>query len=152
GLLVVVVPGAAHAVPCTFTCPSQDQGGFDLGESDPGPPLFCSYPADPNEDPHDFYCTYDTATGELVQDVDADLCPSNAVCSNATCGNDIAEAGEQCDGSDLNGETCTDFGFTGGALSCDGSCSFDTSGCTSASCGDGTANGQEACDGSDLRG
>lgn len=45
------------------------------------------------------------------------------------CGNDkIDVAGEQCDGSDLGGETCISLGFRRGALAC-ASCRFDTSGC-----------------------
>ncbi|HII71736.1 TPA: hypothetical protein HA265_03200 [Candidatus Woesearchaeota archaeon] len=50
----------------------------------------------------------------------------------AVCGNGIWEAGEQCDGADLNGQTCVSQGFTGGTLSCAaGTCLFNTSACTS---------------------
>ena len=47
------------------------------------------------------------------------------------CGNGNQETGEECDGSDLGGQTCQGLGFDGGSLACDGSCSFDTSSCTS---------------------
>ncbi len=47
------------------------------------------------------------------------------------CGNDIIDSGEQCDGSNLGGQTCTSRGYTGGTLSCGGSCAFDVSACTS---------------------
>jgi hypothetical protein len=43
------------------------------------------------------------------------------------CGNGIAESGEQCDGSDLGGQTCEGLG---GTLSCKADCTFNTSGCT----------------------
>ena len=54
------------------------------------------------------------------------------------CGNGVVDAGEQCDGSNLNSQTCVTRGFTGGALSCTASCTFDTSSCTSSS-GGGTS-------------
>jgi subtilisin-like proprotein convertase family protein len=47
------------------------------------------------------------------------------------CGNNLRETPEVCDGSDLAGQTCVSQGFTGGTLSCNGSCSaFVTSACT----------------------
>jgi hypothetical protein len=47
------------------------------------------------------------------------------------CGNDLIEGGELCDGTDLGGQTCGDFGCSGGSLACNGSCDgFDTSNCT----------------------
>jgi hypothetical protein len=45
------------------------------------------------------------------------------------CGDGIAECGEDCDGGDLAGETCSSLGHGSGTLGCDGMCSFDTSGC-----------------------
>ena len=76
---------------------------------------------------------------------------------NGWCGDDILNGdstmigSEICDASNLNGESCLSLGFTGGVLSCNSSCHFNTSLCTS-SCGDGavqTPNGEgvyEACD------
>jgi len=46
------------------------------------------------------------------------------------CGNEVKEEGEQCDGSDLGGETCQSKGYDGGSLSCNADCTFNTSGCT----------------------
>lgn len=47
------------------------------------------------------------------------------------CGNDILETyiGEQCDGTDLGGETCVSLGYDSGSLACKQDCIFDTSGC-----------------------
>jgi len=47
------------------------------------------------------------------------------------CGDDVAEAEEDCDGIDLAGMTCPDVDpmFTGGTLACDVSCAFDTTAC-----------------------
>jgi hypothetical protein len=62
-----------------FSCPPQDELGFPLGQnSNSGGVLFCSYPAVPNENPNDFFCTYNANTGALTQDNDAGLCPGTA--------------------------------------------------------------------------
>lgn len=46
------------------------------------------------------------------------------------CGNGIVNDGEDCDGRELDGATCTSAGaFVGGALACKDACTFDTSGC-----------------------
>lgn len=47
------------------------------------------------------------------------------------CGNGVLEAGfaEQCDGANLGGKTCADFGFDLGELACAATCEFDTSSC-----------------------
>ena len=50
----------------------------------------------------------------------------------SVCGNGIKEGSEQCDGSDLAGQSCTTEGYTGGTLSCSASCTFNTSACTTA--------------------
>ncbi len=49
--------------------------------------------------------------------------------ASSVCGNNVREAGEACDGSDLGGKTCAGLTFTGGTLACKANCSFDTSGC-----------------------
>ena len=46
------------------------------------------------------------------------------------CGDGVIESPEQCEGSNLNGQTCQTLGYGSGTLSCS-SCSFVTSGCTS---------------------
>ena len=48
----------------------------------------------------------------------------------AVCGNGIIEADEQCDGTNLGGSSCVSLGYSGGNLSCNGSCRFDTAACT----------------------
>ncbi len=68
------------------------------------------------------------------------------------CGNDNMDRGEQCDGSDLGGQTCLDFGYATGSLSCAADCTLDTSACVSLPqgyCGDGLVGEHEECDGSD---
>lgn len=47
------------------------------------------------------------------------------------CGDGKINAkGEKCDLTDLNGETCSTLGYTGGILSCTSKCKFNTSQCT----------------------
>lgn len=53
----------------------------------------------------------------------------NATVKISVCGNIVAEGGEDCDNSDLKGSTCTSLGYGSGTLSCDISCSYDTSVC-----------------------
>jgi uncharacterized protein (TIGR03382 family) len=65
------------------------------------------------------------------------------------CGDGNVDAGEECDGLNLNGETCSSQGFDGGSLSCS-SCSFDTSSCTLETCGDGVIDTGEECDDSNT--
>jgi len=64
------------------------------------------------------------------------------------CGdNTINVAGEQCDGTDVGGETCLTLGFASGSLTC-ASCLFDTSGCACGGGGGGggfPATGQTTC-------
>jgi hypothetical protein len=47
------------------------------------------------------------------------------------CGNNVAEASEACDGSDLRSKTCQSLGFAGGSLSCAGDCTYQTGSCLS---------------------
>ena len=50
------------------------------------------------------------------------------------CGNGVIDAGEQCDGGNLNGQSCPSQGYAGGTLSCKppgdpNQCTFDLSNC-----------------------
>lgn len=66
------------------------------------------------------------------------------------CGNGLGEPGEACDGMDLKGATCQDYGFDDGVLGCDVDCTLFDGGCYH--CGDGVKSMAEACDGGDLGG
>ncbi len=51
---------------------------------------------------------------------------------NGLCGNGVIDANEECDGTNLNTQTCTTLGFPeGGTLSCQGNCGFNYQGCIS---------------------
>lgn len=64
------------------------------------------------------------------------LADSNAVVMTVkilVCGDGAREGWEQCDNSDLAGQSCASLGYTGGTLLCTPACEFNTSQCTSAS-------------------
>lgn len=48
----------------------------------------------------------------------------------AGCGDTIISNGEQCEGVNLGGSSCSALGFGGGTLSCTSACTFNTSACT----------------------
>lgn len=55
---------------------------------------------------------------------------SDPALTPASCGNNVKESGEDCDGTDLDSETCVSQGFASGTLACAVDCfSFNTSSC-----------------------
>lgn len=51
--------------------------------------------------------------------------------TGGACGNGVIDDGEQCDGGNLGGFSCSDLGYSGGTLACDPvTCTYDASGCT----------------------
>lgn len=87
----------------------------------------------------------DVHTGEQCDDgnhVDDDECPNNCTLS---CGDGTVNPGEDCDGNDLAGETCSTRGYDTGQLTCELNCSFDESNC-SIDCGNGVIHSNEGCD------
>lgn len=71
-----------------------------------------------------------------------------------TCGDDVKNGSDICDGDDLGGETCLTKGFEPGTLKCMANCSgYDTTECgKSMNCGNGDIDSGEVCDGSNLNG
>jgi hypothetical protein len=60
-------------------------------------------------------------------------CESDGSCTvpGQTCGNNVREGTEVCDGTALAGQTCATQGFNGGTLRCMANCqNYDTSSCT----------------------
>lgn len=68
------------------------------------------------------------------------------------CGDGAVGGSESCDGADLDGQSCTSFGFVGGTLTCTANCALDLSACATPSCGNGTLDGGEECDWGNLGG
>ena len=73
-------------------------------------------------------------------------------CLLGVCGDSTINLGEDCDGGNLGGQTCTTLGYESGTLACSPACAFDTGGCVSGQCGDGFVDLDEECDGTNLDG
>jgi hypothetical protein len=72
------------------------------------------------------------------------------LCIIGSCGDGVVNGVEACDGRDLGGKTCVDFGSTDAAgLACAADCTFDKSRCNGI-CGDGHKGTEEECDGNDF--
>lgn len=66
---------------------------------------------------------------------------------NSVCGNDIIEATESCEQTDLNGFSCASFGYPAGVLLCDPfTCLFDLSQCRRQPQGGAAGSGTEPID------
>jgi hypothetical protein len=120
---------AGETVTCTFTNTQESGGGptpvdgyWTWGE--------CSAQCDGGTRTQ--VCVPPVGTGAACSgDPQSESCNTQS-CDNEeptqACGNNTVEGTEQCDGTNLNDQTCESRGFDGGALSCS-ACSFDTSGC-----------------------
>jgi len=69
------------------------------------------------------------AVGDYCGDVGCPVDGKKALCPDS-CGNGISDPGEQCDGTDLGGNTCTSLGFDGGSLACSPVCLLDVADCS----------------------
>lgn len=79
------------------------------------------------------------SNGDGIGD-DESQCQPSGGWGNSVCGDGVVTGIEECDGADLNGNTCLTVPgrFVAGTLGCTSSCTFDTSGCntTGGSCSD----------------
>jgi hypothetical protein len=120
-----------------FVCTGENEG---LCDNVPGFPI-CGIPGENCEELEAWYpdCQCITEGGPI-------------------CGDAILnQASEECDGGDLNGESCIGLGYLGGHLDCYGAgstneCTFDISNCDN--CGDGVVDTDlgEECDLTNLDG
>ena len=61
--------------------------------------------------------------------------------AGTTCGDDVIDPGEDCDGFVIGEATCQSLGYPGGSLGCTDTCSYDIGDCKDAdSCTDGLDN------------
>jgi hypothetical protein len=70
--------------------------------------------------------------------------------AGAVCGDGTKQGAEECDGMDLGGVNCSDFGFEEGTLVCANDCTLFTNACST--CGDGQLAATEECDGNNFGG
>jgi hypothetical protein len=73
--------------------------------------------------------TLDTSTTEVGTSADT---TDSTTMVGPVCGNNVAEAGELCDGTDLKGKGCVDYPalYGGGDLACSANCkAYDFAGC-----------------------
>lgn len=95
----------------------------------------------------------DLPVDPTMGDTDATTDPVGTTSGPAiVCGDGIIQPGEECEGADLNGQSCESLGFTGGTLACDANCLLDKTQCFTIVCGDGVIEGAEECEGADLNG
>ena len=92
-----------------------------------------------------------TACGEQTPGTDTNQNNSN---EDPVCGDNLAEPQEDCDGTDLGGQSCESLGFWGGTLRCRETCQLDWSDCILLPriCGNDIADPTEECDGRDVKG
>ncbi len=91
--------------------------------------------------------TGEGAGGAAGSGATAGTAGSGASGAQALCGDGVANGDEECDGSDVDHETCEHLGLGPGPLGCKADCSFDLSGCTPGDlCGNGAIDGAEQCD------
>ncbi len=112
-----------------LNCPPE---GCDTAEPPSGPP-----PPPPPGGTCDNNGVCEAFVGE-----DSFNCPSDCFSSEpppSNCGNGVIDSSEQCDGGNLNGKACSSIGYSGGTLSCNSSCLYNTSACTGLTLPDSTA-------------
>ena len=73
----------------------------------------------------------------LPGQVQAESATSSVTVSVYYCGDNNTDAGESCDGTDLDGASCTSQGYASGTLTCKVDCTFNTSQCNSGGGGGG---------------
>jgi hypothetical protein len=93
----------------------------DLEELDLAPPIYATVSIDNGGTP-------------VVSTCQRQKLPSRP----SACGDGLVRLGEDCDGTDLQGETCQSLASTYGTLGCSSECSFDVSQCGTCPGGDGT--------------
>ena len=132
-LVFAVKPTVRAAKACSDGIDNDGDGYTDF-PSDPG----CANKNDKSELNPNIECDDGSDNdGDGNTDMDDAGCSSPSDDDETNCGDNVAEGGETCDGTDLGGETCSSQGHDGGDLACNAQCDgFDTSSCWDDSCSD----------------
>lgn len=116
-----------------YECPENcDFGAQNGGVSPYNSPANCN----PASVPYGQTCQFCATTCKLT------------TIGGGACGDATIQGAEQCDGTNLGGNTCATLGYYTGSLSCTGSCTFNTGACHN--CGNGVCQAGEtwaACSG-----
>ncbi|HOW52464.1 MAG TPA: hypothetical protein PLV42_10535 [bacterium] len=90
--------------------------------------------------------------GTLACKTDCSAFDTSLCGASATCGDNIKNGTDLCDGTDLGGKSCQTEGFASGTLTCLANCTgFNTAACAGQIvCGNNTVEGVEVCDGTQL--
>lgn len=81
--------------------------------------------------------------------------PAPSLAPSSSCGDGVRQVSEVCDGTDVNGQSCTSLGLEPGTLGCSSDCrNLDVRDCGKPQdCGNGRVDATtERCDGTDLAG
>jgi hypothetical protein len=117
------------------------------GSSTGDPDSSTTLPPDPDTSSSTTAPDPDTGSSTTAPDPDTSTGPAS------DCGNEMLDAGEVCDGSELDGATCITEGFDAGELGCRADCGdYDRGGCSSFTCGNNITDPGEVCDGTDHGG
>jgi hypothetical protein len=115
-------------LPLVFTCGKDDDDDGGLGSSSGGTGGTGSE-TDTGATSSGGTSSGDTSSGGTTGD--GGTTSGSSGTTGSTCGNGQIDVGEDCDGDDLQDETCESLGEGTGTLSCDPvTCTFDTSMCS----------------------
>src|SRR5689334_10246609 len=143
GLVVLLGAGCNDVVPATSGS-SSDGGGSSSGEGETSASTHASTAvessgsdsSDGSSSGGESSSDESSSTGAMATTSESSSSESSTSESSSEsgalldCGNLFIDAGEACDGDELAGLDCTDFGFQGGSLACLSDCSdFDASAC-----------------------
>ncbi|MBU1218324.1 hypothetical protein KKF34_15865 [Myxococcota bacterium] len=90
------------------------------------------------------------AGGDLLCNENCTVDTTECIEFSPNCGNGLIDNTESCDGTNLDGADCSEFGFNGGTLRCSEICTYDTSLCTTENCGNELIDEGESCDSSNF--
>jgi hypothetical protein len=147
--------GTGQTNPGASAAPGTSDSSDSSGEADTTGPTPTST-EDPTTSPgptSDAADTGDTSTTAVGPTSEPMTSTTTSMTTGGACGDGVRDPGEVCDGADLGGQGCGDFGLVDGVLACAGDCSIDTTGCLPPrTCGNGSLDGDEVCDGDELGG